>query len=124
MAKLSTEELLDAFKELTLIELSDEQLIRRPRHQGSVRLTALPTAGLTVWGEARVKGASFDRGAGGREKLDGFAVVNLSVEYRLLADLSLRGRVDNLFDTDYEEVLGFGTAGLSGYLGVALTLAR
>ena len=60
----------------------------------------------------------------GRERLDGFAIVNLAVNYQLLNALSVRTRIDNLLDTDYEEVLGFGTVGLSGYFGVTLTLSR
>ncbi len=105
-------------------EGSDEQLIRRPRHQGSVRVTVRPTEPLRLWAEVRAKGESFDNGVGGRERLDGFGIVNLAVDYRLVDQVVLRARVDNLFDTAYEEVLGFGTAGLSGYFGAALTLDR
>jgi vitamin B12 transporter len=79
---------------------------------------------LRLWSELRVKGESFDNGVDGRERLDGFAIVNLAVGYQLLDALLVRGRIDNLFDTDYEEVLGFGTVGLSGYVGGTLTLSR
>ena len=71
-----------------------------------------------------MKGESFDNGVKGRELLDGFVIVNLAVNYQLLNALSVRTRIDNLLDTDYEEVLGFGTEGLSGYFGVTLTLSR
>ena len=71
-----------------------------------------------------MKGESFDNGVKGRELLDGFVIVNLAVNYQLLNALSVRTRIDNLLDTDYEEVLGFGTVGLSGYFGVTLTLSR
>jgi vitamin B12 transporter len=83
-----------------------------------------PTEALGLWGEVRIKGGSFDSGPRGREPLDGFAIVNLSADYRLLEELMLRARIENLFDTEYEEVLGFGTAGLSAYFGAAVTLAR
>ncbi len=33
-------------------------------------------------------------------------------------DIQLFARVENLLDEDYEDVLGFNTAGTSGYLGV------
>ena len=105
-------------------ESVDGQLIRRPRHQGGVRVTVRPDESLHLWSEVRVKGKSFDNGAKGRERLDGFAIVNLAVNYQLLNALSVRTRIDNLLDTDYEEVLGFGTVGLSGYFGVTLTLSR
>ncbi len=100
------------------------QLIRRPRHQGGIRVTVRPDESLHFWSEVRVKGKSFDNGVKGRERLDGFAIVNLAVNYQLLNALSVRTRIDNLLDTDYEEVLGFGTVGLSGYFGVTLTLSR
>jgi vitamin B12 transporter len=105
-------------------ESVDGQLIRRPRHQGGIRVTVRPDKSLRFWSELRVKGESFDNGANGRERLDGFAIVNLAVNYQLLNALSVRTRIDNLLDTDYEEVLGFGTVGLSGYFGVTLTLSR
>lgn len=105
-------------------EIGDGQLIRRPRHQGGIRVTARPGENLRLWSELRVKGESFDNGVDGRERLDSFAIVNLAVGYQLLDALLVRGRIDNLFDTDYEEVLGFGTVGLSGYVGGTLTLSR
>ena len=105
-------------------ESVDGQLIRRPRHQGGIRVTVRPDESLRFWSELRVKGESFDNGVNGRERLDGFAIVNLAVNYQLLNALSVRTRIDNLLDTDYEEVLGFGTVGLSGYFGVTLTLSR
>ena len=105
-------------------ESVDGQLIRRPRHQGGIRVTVRPDESLRFWSELRVKGESFDNGVNGRERLDGFAIVNLAVNYQLLNALSVRTRIDNLLDTNYEEVLGFGTVGLSGYFGVTLTLSR
>ncbi len=105
-------------------EGGDDQLIRRPRHQGSVRLTVRPREGLRFWSELRAKGESFDNGVQGRQRLAGFAIVNLAVDVRLLDGLRVRARIDNLFDTEYEEVLGFGTVGLSGYFGVTLALSR
>ena len=73
---------------------------------------------------AHVGGARFDIGVNGRQRLDPYGVVNLSVEYTLRDEILLRTRIDNLLDTDYEEVLGFGTAGLSGYVGVTFRLVR
>ncbi len=105
-------------------EDSDDQLIRRPRHQGGLRATLYPTAASRIWTELRVKGESLDSGVNGREALDGFALVNVAVDYELQRLVVLRARIDNLFDTDYQEVIGFGTAGVSGYFGATVTLAR
>jgi vitamin B12 transporter len=101
-----------------------EQLIRRPRHQGGARLSWRPLADLRTWAELRFEAGRFDSGASGRVELDAFAIVNLAADYRLARRFLLRGRVDNLFDTDYQEVVGFGTAGVSGYLGLTFTLSR
>jgi len=102
---------------------SDQQLIRRPRNSGNVRLSWHAAPAARLWGEVRFQGASFDDGVNGREQLDGFAVVNLAGDYRL-GSVVLRGRIDNLFDSAYEQVLGFGVAGISGYFGATLTLSR
>lgn len=104
-------------------EDTDEQLIRRPRHQGDARVTWSPLQPLRLWGEMRFKAGRFDSGAAGRVEMDPYAIVNLAADYRVSPLLLLRGRVDNLFDTDYEEIIGFGTAGVSGYVGLTLTLA-
>ena len=32
--------------------------------------------------------------------------------------MKLFGRIENLFDVDYEEIYGFGTPGISAYGGV------
>jgi len=103
---------------------SDDQLIRRPRHQGSIRVTVRPVDELRLWSELRAKGESFDNGVNGRQRLESFAIINLAADYQLYDAFQVRARIDNLFDSAYEEVLGFGTAGLSGYFGVTITLSR
>jgi vitamin B12 transporter len=55
-----------------------------------------------------------------RVSLPAYGIVNLSASYVLFSSLDIYGRVDNLFNTDYEEIYGYGTAGLSGYLGFKL----
>jgi vitamin B12 transporter len=55
-----------------------------------------------------------------RVTLPSYGMVNLSASYSIFTYLDIYGRVDNLFNTDYEEIYGYGTAGLSGYLGFKL----
>ena len=74
--------------------------------------------------ELRAKGESFDNGVNGRQRLESFAIINLAADYQLYDAFQVRARIDNLFDSAYEEVLGFGTVGLSGYFGVTITLSR
>ena len=49
-----------------------------------------------------------------------YTLVNLSAQYKLNDRFSLFGRVENLFDVDYEEVFSFATPGIAGYGGVRL----
>jgi vitamin B12 transporter len=55
-----------------------------------------------------------------RVKLESYTLVNLAVSYNIFPFLQLFGRVENLFDSDYEEVFGYETPGLSGYAGIRL----
>ena len=55
-----------------------------------------------------------------RVTLPSYGIINLSATYTVLSYLDIYGRVDNLLNTYYEEIYGYGTAGLSGYLGFKL----
>ncbi|HVO75197.1 MAG TPA: hypothetical protein VMT35_14300, partial [Ignavibacteriaceae bacterium] len=50
-----------------------------------------------------------------------YTLVNVALSYKLFNFAEIFGRIENLFDTDYEEVFGYGTAGLSAYAGIKLT---
>jgi vitamin B12 transporter len=50
--------------------------------------------------------------------LKAYTLVNLSAEYKASSRISLYARVENLFDTDYEEVFSYATPGIAGYGGV------
>ncbi len=100
------------------------QEVRRPRHVGSVNVTALSRderfAGtLTVRYNGRQDDVVFDRQfQQGRVPLQEFVLVNLNAELKLTPKLALFGRVENLFDERYEEVFGYATAGRGAYGGV------
>jgi vitamin B12 transporter len=53
-----------------------------------------------------------------RVSLKEYVLVNLNAEYKLLPNLSLFGRVENLINEDYEEVFSFATPGRAAYGGV------
>lgn len=57
-----------------------------------------------------------------RTILNNYLLVNLAAHYDVLEFLRIFFRVENLLDTDYEEVYGYGTAGLSFYGGVKFTI--
>ncbi len=55
-------------------------------------------------------------------RVDSAVVVNLAGRLGVTERISLFGRIDNLFDEEYEQVYGYGTAGFSAYGGVNMTL--
>ncbi len=57
-----------------------------------------------------------------RVKLNPYTLVNVSATYTLFSYLDIYGRIDNLFNTAYEEIYGYGVPALSGYLGFKLIL--
>ncbi|HMN49516.1 MAG TPA: TonB-dependent receptor [Ignavibacteriaceae bacterium] len=57
-----------------------------------------------------------------RVDLKSYVLINLAAHYDVLKFLRLNFRVENLLDTDYEEVFGYGTAGLSFYGGIKLMI--
>lgn len=56
-----------------------------------------------------------------RVKMDDYTLVNLAAAYAVTPNIQLFGRADNLFDENYEEVTGYGTAGISAFGGVKVS---
>ena len=57
-----------------------------------------------------------------RVNLDSYTLLNIAGHYNLFKFLRLFARIENLLDTDYEEVYGYGTPGLSAFAGLKLTI--
>jgi len=53
-----------------------------------------------------------------RVAIDAYTVLDLAASWELTSSLELTGRVDNLSDENYEEILGFVRPGRSVYLGL------
>ncbi len=51
-------------------------------------------------------------------KQDGYIVINLAAQYVIDSNWEVWGRIDNLFDENYEEIYSYQTSGLAGYGGV------
>ena len=54
----------------------------------------------------------------------GYAVADAGAAFRLHRSVELVGRVSNLFDRAYEEVLGFPALGRSATIGIRVTAGR
>jgi vitamin B12 transporter len=96
------------------------RLARRPKHLANAELGWTPGgafAGADLSVAARYAGKSFDDRAN-NVTLDDYWLVDLRASYPLVAGIEVYGRIENLFDTDYQTVAGYGTAGRSAYVGV------
>jgi vitamin B12 transporter len=75
---------------------------RRPQHVGA---------------EVVASSARFDDAANTR-RMGGYALVNLTAEYRFGNRWTLFARLDNAFDKHYELAADFNTAGANAFVGV------
>ncbi|MFK8017898.1 MAG: TonB-dependent receptor plug domain-containing protein [Gammaproteobacteria bacterium] len=93
------------------------RLSRLPRHSGDMALSANPLGGFSGTLLLRVNGE--ERNTDGTV-LDGWSRVDVAARYSLNERFELFGRIENLFDAEYQQVLGYGTPGLSGFAGLRL----
>ncbi len=88
-----------------------QSLLQRPRHQWAMDVSATK-ARWTAWtrggGRGRVLAVEPSYGTfGGLFDAAGYAVWNAGASVRLTKQIEAFGRIENLFDRDYEEVFGF-----------------
>lgn len=106
-------------------ELTGKDLLRRPRHKASLAVgwQALPpllvTTTLLYVGE-RLDGDRTNFDSTGNVVQPSFVTVNIAADYKLSENMSLIGRIDNLFDEQYEDPNGFLRPGLGAYAGVRI----
>lgn len=88
--------------------------IRRPKQLANARLSLFPSQGLAFHFNWRT---SRNAEANDGSKLDNYNVMDMSAWYTVLPKLEFYVRVENALDEEYEEVLGYNSAGRAGYLG-------
>jgi vitamin B12 transporter len=92
----------------------DKLLQRRPEQ--TLRVDVDRRLGpVAVGGTLFASGRRFDDDAN-EVRLDGFALVDLRAEYAFSDALRVQGRVENLFDEDYQTASGFNQPGRSLFL--------
>lgn len=108
-----------AYSHLTATNRADgKDLPRRPRNTVSAGLDwEAPLAGLKLGADLRLAGDSFDD-RGNFTRLDGYGLLTLRASLPLGERFELYGRVENVTDTDYQTVAGYGTYGRSAFVGV------
>lgn len=105
-----------------------KELIRRPKHRATLnagyRWNAKTQTGAQIEyvGQRDDKFFPANMFTSTDVTLSSYTLVNLYASYQVRSNLQLYARVENLFDSDYEEIKGYGTAGLSAYGGIKLSL--
>jgi outer membrane cobalamin receptor len=105
-----------------------DPLLRRPRHQGTIDV-AVTHGRLTAFAIGSARGEVLDiepsfGASGGLFEAPGYFVMSAGASYRLTPQLSVYGRVTNLFDEDYEEAFGFPSPGRGGFAGVRVAFGK
>jgi len=107
-------------------EDTGESLLRRPRNKNALTVVYQPTSRWRSQLQWRVYSSRFDNDFSSyppqRVSLGGYGLVDLALSYQLSGSVELFARVDNIFDKEYQEVLGYGTLGAAGYGGIKVTL--
>jgi vitamin B12 transporter len=101
-------------------------LLRRARHKGRFSADWSSAIGLDLGLDYVYTGSSFDNDfstfPASRTELSSFNLVTIRARYALSERLGLNARVENLLDQEYEQVLGYGNLGTSGFLGLTYKL--
>ena len=85
-----------------------------PRHSGDLALSFDPAGPFS--GSVLLRYNGSETALGGIE-VDEWTRIDLSARYELSADVELYARLENLLDTHYQQVLGYGTPGRSAWVG-------
>jgi vitamin B12 transporter len=106
-----------------------QELLRRPKNKASLTANWQATDRLSLSSTLVYVGSWYDitrqttapDGFNEYVKAPGFATVNLAANYALRDDVTLFARIDNLFNRQYEDPLGFMRPGFGAYAGIRVT---
>jgi len=94
---------------------TDERLIRRPEGQFYAGLDWQVTEKFSSNVSVTHTGGAPDSG---NQFIESWTRVDLRAAYKMSDNIELYGRIDNLFDENYQQVAGYGTPGISSFFGV------
>lgn len=104
--------------EISLLDPRDKDTnkILRRRSQQSLRLDIDKTSGKWSTGFSFIgQGYRFDDTAN-TNKINGYGIVNLRASYAVSKKLSVKWKIENLLDKEYETALNYNNPGVSGYI--------
>lgn len=104
--------------------LTGNDLLRRPQHSINANIDWSPRDWIHLGGSVQTVSDSRDSDylTFSPTSLDGYTLVGLRASVSLGQQFELYGRVENLTDTRYETVSGYGTAGRNAHVGVRVKL--
>ena len=94
-----------------------KSLVRRPESQANISWTYAWAGGASATAALRYVGESYDNAAN-TARVASYTVVDLRASYPVNARLDVFGRVENLFDEDYETIRNYGSPGRSVFAGL------
>ncbi|WP_242447445.1 TonB-dependent receptor plug domain-containing protein [Aurantiacibacter aquimixticola] len=100
---------------------SGNRLPRRPRHAATLTADWQAIGALTLGADLRLVSNSFDNAAN-TVRLDGYELLTLRAAYELNNMVELYGRVENVWDEDYQTAAGYATRGRAAFVGARLRL--
>ncbi|MGB3710399.1 MAG: TonB-dependent receptor [Erythrobacter sp.] len=103
---------IDAFDETT-----GNRLARRAQDSFSLVTDYRMESGMGIGATVLVVGDSFDN-ATNTTRLDGYVLTDLRASYGLTENLEIFGRIENLFDAEYETVFNYGQPGRAAFGGL------
>ncbi|MEX0752280.1 MAG: TonB-dependent receptor [Xanthobacteraceae bacterium] len=107
-------------------EVTGARLTRRPKHKASASAIWNPVDPLTLSATVLYVGSWLDVDRFGTAlspfPADQYTLVNLAGSYDVNPNVSLFGRIDNLFDYGYQNPVGFERPGFGAYGGIRGTM--
>ncbi len=100
----------------TYLNAKDETgtaLVRVPKHSGNLTISFMMNDRLN--GSIRLKYNGKEKDPNGF--VDSWSRIDLTSNYTMNDSLEIYARIENIFDTQYQQILGYGTPGISGHLG-------
>ena len=101
-----------------------EQRLRRPKDLVNIGLAySAFNNRMDINGFYRMSRNAIDEVFGTQVELDDFEVVDISASYRITDTYTVYARLENVFDEDYEEIIGFNSPDRAAYIGFKYNFA-